>query len=56
MNENPNPMEEPTHPEDPEPVKDPDPASDTPAPPRKAKVTPLDEQRHIKQGIEVDET
>jgi hypothetical protein len=66
MIERPDPVDEPDMPEDPAPVRDPDPAPRAPqqsnpdarpkVPPGKPKVTPLDEEQHIKEGIEVKET
>jgi hypothetical protein len=43
--EQPNPLHDPPPSPDPAPVKDPDP-----------KVTPLDEDEHLKDGIEIKET
>jgi hypothetical protein len=43
--EKPNPVDEPVRSPDPAPIHDPDP-----------KVTPLDEDQNIKDGIEVNET
>lgn len=43
--EQPNPVNDPPPSPDPEPIHDPDP-----------KVTPLDEDKHIEDGIEVNET
>jgi hypothetical protein len=43
--EQPNPLNDPPPSPDPAPVRDPDP-----------KVTPLDEDEHIKDGIEIKET
>jgi hypothetical protein len=43
--EQPNPLNDPPPSPDPAPVRDPDP-----------KVTPLDEDEHLKDGIEINET
>jgi hypothetical protein len=43
--EQPNPVDDPEPSPDPAPVRDPDP-----------KVTPLDEDKHVEDGIEVNET
>ena len=68
MIERPNPVDEPELPEDSAPIRDPDPAPDFPKPPQadhatrpkspanNPKVTPLDEDKHIEGGIEVNET
>ena len=56
MNERPNPDDEPVLPEDPAPGRDPDPSPRPPKGRKKAQVTPLDEDEHIKDGIEVKET
>jgi hypothetical protein len=52
MIERPDPVDEPELPEDPAPVRDPEPDPRAPKP----KVTPLDEAKHIQDGIEVNET
>jgi hypothetical protein len=51
--EQPNPIDEPKFPEDPVPVDNPEP---DPKLPKTAKVTPLDPDEHIKEGIKVEET
>ena len=68
MIERPNPVDEPELPEDSAPIRDPDPAPDFPKPPQadhatrpkspanNPKVTPLDEDKNIEEGIEVNET
>ena len=67
MTEDPNPVEEPKVPEDPPPSSDPVPEPGLPKPlqadrdaRRKTRannleVTPLDEDEHIKEGIEIEE-
>lgn len=67
MNESPNPVDEPDEPEDPPPANDPVPEPNFPKTARanrearpesragNVKVTPLDEDRNVEQGIEVDE-
>jgi hypothetical protein len=56
MNERPNPND-PALPEDPAPIRDPEPGRGVPKPaPKKPKVTPLDENKNIEDGIEVNET
>lgn len=49
MSERPNPLDKPPPSEDPPPPSNPDPVHRSP------KVTPLDEDEHIKDGIEVEE-
>lgn len=60
MIERPRPADEPALPEDPPPGSDPDPAPHFPKPPeagrQKPKVTPLDEDKNLEDGIEVNET
>lgn len=53
MIERPDPVDEPELPEDPAPVRDPEPA---PRSPKAPKVTPLDEDKNIEDGIEIKET
>jgi hypothetical protein len=67
MNEDPNPVDEPL-PEDPTPGSDPEPEPHFPRTPQKdhgvrperladnTKVTPLDDDKHIEEGIDVKET
>jgi hypothetical protein len=56
MMERPNPND-PALPEDPAPIRDPEPGRAVPKPvPKTPKVTPLDEDKHIEDGIEVNET
>ncbi len=51
------PTSEDALPEDPRPGSDPDPAPRFPkSPQQKPKVTPLDEDKNIEEGIEVNET
>lgn len=67
MIEDPNPVDEPSEPEDPPPASDPAPEPGFPKPlqakrdarpktiPNNLVITPLDEDEHIKDGIEVEE-
>jgi hypothetical protein len=59
MNERPKPDDESALPEDPAPGSDPGPTPRVPRPKTPAnnlKVTPLDEDKNIEKGIEVNET